>query len=70
EINRDGRDKRDKYREALINEKSFFEVLCHHLLFIKFQPIIPLEELALGGRSQNIGATTNCKLIFQLIGNY
>ncbi|OHE78509.1 MAG: hypothetical protein A3F67_10400 [Verrucomicrobia bacterium RIFCSPHIGHO2_12_FULL_41_10] len=40
-------DERDKYREKLINEKSFFEALCHHLLFIKFQPIIPLGELAL-----------------------
>ncbi|HLB33257.1 MAG TPA: hypothetical protein VJK54_03375 [Chthoniobacterales bacterium] len=47
EINRDGRDGRDKYREELINEKSFFEVLCRRLLFIKLQPIIPLEELAL-----------------------
>ena len=38
---------RDKYREELINEKSFFEVLYRRLLFIKLQPIIPLEELAL-----------------------
>ena len=44
---RDGRDGRDKYREELINEKSFFEVLCRRLLFIKLQPIIPLGELAL-----------------------
>ena len=36
-----------KYREELINEKSFIEVLWRRLLFIKLQPIIPLEELAL-----------------------
>src|SRR3990167_9868857 len=46
-INRDGRDGRDKYREKLINEKSFCEVLWRRLLFTKFQPVIPLEELAL-----------------------
>ncbi|HLB34701.1 MAG TPA: hypothetical protein VJK54_10785 [Chthoniobacterales bacterium] len=43
EINRDGRDGRD--REELINGKSFFEVLCRRLLFIKLQPIIPFLGL-------------------------